>query len=70
MAGARFVLGTRSYLGPYWVRLSLRSEVGTLDILLVRDQLAPVAWGRLVARLRRAQSYEDDRKPPMGSELR
>jgi hypothetical protein len=70
MAGARFVLGTCSYLGPYWVRLSLRSEAGTLDILLVRDQLAPVAWARLVARLRRVQSCEGVRKAPMGGELR
>jgi hypothetical protein len=49
-----FVLGPRTRLTAFWIRIDLRAAAARLDILLLADQLERDDWARLSARLRRA----------------
>jgi hypothetical protein len=45
-------LGPRTLFTTRWVRLDLRGAGGALDILLLADQVDPVAWHTLQVALR------------------
>jgi hypothetical protein len=55
LAAGRLVLGPRTVLGPYWVRLDLRMGLERRDIVLCADQLAAEEWTRLRALLERTR---------------
>lgn len=46
-------LGARTLFTIFWVRFDLRGPGRALDILLLADQVDPVAWRELQAELRR-----------------
>jgi hypothetical protein len=45
-------LGPRTLFTTHWVRLDLRGSGGAFDILLLADQVDPVAWHTLQVELR------------------
>jgi len=53
LGSAPFVLGARTRLSPFWVRIVARNGAETLDLLLLIDQLNAEDWRRLTAILRR-----------------